>query len=40
MTARSAAGHQNSVTRIFPRIGRVRSTDQIVSALAAGPTSA
>ena len=40
MTARSTAGHQNSITRIFPRIGRVRSTDQIVAALAAGQTSA
>jgi nicotinamidase-related amidase len=39
MTARTAASHANAVTRIFPRIGRVRSTDQIVAALSAGQTS-
>jgi nicotinamidase-related amidase len=40
MTDRNAAAHENSVTRIFPRIGRVRSTDQIIAALAAAPATA
>lgn len=40
MTDRSAAAHENSVTRIFPRIGRVRSTDDIIAAMAVGQTSA
>ncbi len=33
MTASSAESHINSVERIFPRLGRVRSTAQIVAAL-------
>lgn len=33
MTGFTAEGHLNSVERIFPRIGRVRSTDEIVAAL-------
>ncbi|MGD0800152.1 MAG: hydrolase [Terracidiphilus sp.] len=33
MTGRSAESHTNSVGRIFPRLGRVRSTEQIVAAL-------
>jgi len=33
MTGSSAESHANSVGRIFPRIGRVRSTAQIVAAL-------
>ena len=32
-SAASAEQHQGSMTHIFPRIGRVRSTDEIVSAL-------
>jgi nicotinamidase-related amidase len=36
MTGRSAESHANSVTRIFPRMGRVRSTAEIVAALRAG----
>lgn len=35
MTGRSAEAHANSTTRIFPRIGRVRGTGEIVSALSA-----
>jgi nicotinamidase-related amidase len=33
MTSSSAEGHANSVGRIFPRMGRVRTTEQIISAL-------
>ena len=32
-SAASADQHQGSMTHIFPRIGRVRSTDEILSAL-------
>ncbi len=39
MTARAAESHANAVSRIFPRIGRVRSTEQIVAALSGGQTS-
>jgi nicotinamidase-related amidase len=35
MTGMSAESHANSVQRIFPRIGRVRSTGDIVAALGA-----
>jgi nicotinamidase-related amidase len=34
MTGRN--GHANSVAHIFPRLGRVRSTDEVVAALGAG----
>jgi hypothetical protein len=33
MTGSTAEGHANSVERIFPRMGRVRSTEQIIAAL-------
>jgi nicotinamidase-related amidase len=33
MTGSTAESHSNSVERIFPRMGRVRSTDQIIAAL-------
>ena len=33
MTGMHAESHANAVERIFPRIGRVRSTDQIVAAM-------
>jgi nicotinamidase-related amidase len=33
MTGRSAESHANSVGRIFPRMGRVRSTGEILAAL-------
>ena len=33
MTGRSAQSHANAVERIFPRIGRVRQTEEIVGAL-------
>jgi nicotinamidase-related amidase len=33
MSSRSAAEHAHTVTRIFPRLGRVRSTEEILSAL-------
>jgi nicotinamidase-related amidase len=33
MTGRSAESHGNAVERIFPRIGRVRATEEIVGAL-------
>ena len=35
MTARSPESHANSISRIFPRMGRVRSTAEIVAALRA-----
>lgn len=35
MTGRSAESHANSVTHVFPRMGRVRSTAEIVAALGA-----
>ena len=35
MTGRHAESHANSIERIFPRMGRVRSTEQIVAALEA-----
>ncbi len=35
MTGMSAESHANSVQRIFPRIGRVRSTGEILAALGA-----
>jgi nicotinamidase-related amidase len=33
MTGMTAESHANSIERIFPRLGRVRSTDQIMAAL-------
>ena len=36
MTGRNAESHANSITRIFPRMGRVRSTAEIAAALLAG----
>jgi nicotinamidase-related amidase len=33
MTGRTAESHTNAITRIFPRIGRVRSTEEIVAAM-------
>jgi nicotinamidase-related amidase len=33
MTGMTAEGHANSTTRIFPRLGRVRSTEEILAAL-------
>jgi nicotinamidase-related amidase len=33
MTGMTAESHVNSTTRIFPRLGRVRATDEIVAAL-------
>jgi nicotinamidase-related amidase len=33
MASRSAAEHEHTVARIFPRIGRVRSTEQVLAAL-------
>ncbi len=36
MAARSAVEHEHTVARIFPRLGRVRSTDQVIAALRAG----
>ncbi|HVP68462.1 MAG TPA: hydrolase [Anaeromyxobacteraceae bacterium] len=35
MASRSAAEHEHTVTRVFPRMGRVRSTDQVLAALRA-----
>jgi nicotinamidase-related amidase len=35
MTSSTAESHANSVERIFPRLGRVRSTDQIIAAFKA-----
>jgi nicotinamidase-related amidase len=39
MTGSTAESHTNSVQRIFPRLGRVRSTAEIVSALRASASS-
>jgi nicotinamidase-related amidase len=36
MTSRTAESHTNAITNIFPRLGRVRSTEEIVAALRAG----
>lgn len=36
MTARTAESHANAINHIFPRMGRVRSTAEIVAALRAG----
>ncbi len=36
MSARSADDHAFAVTRVFPRIGRVSSTDAVLAALGAG----
>jgi len=33
MTGRTAESHANAITRIFPRIGRVRRTEEIVATL-------
>jgi len=33
MTARDTESHINSIERIFPRLGRVHSTAEIVAAL-------
>jgi len=33
MTGTNAESHTNSLERIFPRMGRVRSTEQIIAAL-------
>ena len=33
MTSRSAEEHQHTVTRVFPRMGRVRSTEQVLASL-------
>jgi nicotinamidase-related amidase len=33
MTGMSAESHANSIERIFPRLGHVRSTDEIIEAL-------
>ena len=38
MAARSAAEHEHTLTRIFPRIGRVRRTADVVAALQQSPT--
>jgi nicotinamidase-related amidase len=35
MTGLTAESHANSVTRIFPRMGRVRRTDEIIASLGA-----
>jgi nicotinamidase-related amidase len=33
MTGRTAESHGNAITRIFPRLGRVRRTEEIAAAL-------
>jgi nicotinamidase-related amidase len=35
MTGRNAESHANSIARVFPRMGRVRRTDEIIAALEA-----
>jgi nicotinamidase-related amidase len=39
MTGSSAEGHANSIERIFPRMGRVRTTAEILAALESGVTN-
>jgi nicotinamidase-related amidase len=39
MTGRTAESHANAITNIFPRMGRVRTTAEIVAALRAGQGS-
>ncbi len=39
MTGREAESHANAITNIFPRMGRVRSTAEIVVALRAGKSA-
>lgn len=40
MTGRNAESHANAIGHIFPRMGRVRGTEEIVAALSAnGPAS-
>jgi nicotinamidase-related amidase len=39
MTSRTAESHANSIANIFPRMGRVRRTAEIVAALRAGKTA-
>ena len=39
MTGRTAESHTNAIANIFPRMGRVRSTSEIVAALRAGQSS-
>jgi nicotinamidase-related amidase len=36
MAARSRVEHDHTVAHLFPRIGRVRSTDEVIAALRAG----
>ena len=36
MTSRTAESHANAIANIFPRMGRVRSTAEIVAALRSG----
>jgi nicotinamidase-related amidase len=36
LAARSAVEHDHTITRIFPRIGRVRRTEEVVAALRTG----
>ena len=40
MTSRTAESHANAIANIFPRMGRVRGTAEIVAALRAGKSSA
>ena len=40
MTSRTTESHANAIANIFPRIGRVRSTAEIVAALRAGKGTA
>jgi nicotinamidase-related amidase len=35
MTGMHAESHANAIERIFPRMGRVRTTDQVIAALEA-----
>ena len=40
MTSRTSESHTNAIANIFPRMGRVRSTAEIVAALRAGKSAA
>ncbi len=39
MTGSTAEGHANSIERIFPRMGRVRTTAEILAALGSGSSA-
>jgi nicotinamidase-related amidase len=39
MTGTTAEGHANSLERIFPRMGRVRTTAEVIAGLGSGSSA-